>query len=681
MTTVPHLKHPPLPEDNQLTHKPVLKPVESSQDDGLIPHITPQRRAATASIHASEKSLADVVAPNQTNPELDPMGELNNERLKNPIDPRSNDGLVQLPQLSFAGLKNKPIGEILIETGQLTDDQLKHALKYQNEEAPDQKIGEILKDLGFVTEDQLLMALAKQLDLRYYERLPIDDIDPSLVADIPMQFCKEHLIVPIAQDSFNITVAVVDPLNIHPLDDLRLIMSLNIIMVICPTRTITNTINRLFERSSDASQKALDELSVPEEGDDQDLEESARDLLESSDDEKPIIRLVNSLLARSVKERASDIHIEPYESEIVVRLRIDGILRDAMRVPKRAHGSLVSRIKIIGRLNIAEKRVPQDGRIGIKVAGKDIDVRLSVLPTSQGERIVMRLLDKSGGAKRLEQMGLSDQLYDTWTDLVGQKHGIILVTGPTGSGKSTLLYASILQINTQDINILTIEDPVEYNLAGIGQVEVKSKVGMTFSEGLRSILRQDPDVVMIGEIRDKETAQIAIQASMTGHLVLSTLHTNDTPSSITRLMDFDIEPFKVASSLLGVMATRLMRKLCPTCKQSYRPSLAEIELIGRDRLEAIGVEKIYREGPGCNVCSGMGFVGRIAVHELLVLDDSIKELMVKTQDANAIRKLATEQGLISLRENALKKVLLGLTSVEEALRATQSENVESDLSS
>lgn len=670
MTTAKHLKH-----DADTTQKP----------------FPPTTLKAVRAV----KELKDVQEPQDDQAAMDFHGagdcsvsHLNDLRLKSPTDPRSqphssarsharsNDGLVQLPQMTSANIKSKRLGEILVESGVIDEQQLSDALQRQKSDLGHQKIGEILRDLGHITEDQLLMALSRQLDLRFYERLPIDDIDPSLVVDIPMQFCKEHLIVPIAKDSFNITVAVADPLNIHPLDDLRLILSSNIIMVICPPRTIINTINRLFERSSDASQKALDELSVTEEGADEDLEESARDLLESSDDEKPIIRLVNSLLARAVKENASDIHIEPYESDIVVRLRIDGILRDAMRVPKKAHGSLVSRIKIIGRLNIAEKRVPQDGRIGIKVAGKDIDVRLSVLPTSQGERIVMRLLDKSAGAKRLQQMGLSEETLDSWTDLVSQKHGIILVTGPTGSGKSTLLYASILQINTQDINILTIEDPVEYNLSGIGQVEVKSKVGMTFSEGLRSILRQDPDVVMIGEIRDKETAQIAIQASMTGHLVLSTLHTNDTPSSITRLMDFDIEPFKVASSLLGVMATRLMRRLCPSCKQPYEPSPSEIDIIGAENFKSMGVKKIYREGPGCDMCSGMRYSGRLAVHELLVLDDKLKELIVKTQDANAIRKLAMEAGLVSLRESALRKVLLGHTSIEEALRATQSENTD-----
>lgn len=587
----------------------------------------------------------------------------------------SNDGLIQLPKITLRKFERQRLGEVLMAEGWVNEEQLEEALKTQ-EEDPSQRLGSILVDLGHLSEDNLLRGIAKQLDLRFYEKLPVDDIDPELVAGIPMQFCKEHQIVPIAKDSFNITVALVDPLNIYPLDDLRLILSTNIITIISPPRTILGAINRVYERSSDASQKAIDELSVPDEGADEDLEESARDLLESSDDEKPIIRLVNSLLARAVKENASDIHIEPYETEIAVRLRVDGILRDAMRVPKKAHGSLVSRIKIIGRLNIAEKRVPQDGRISIKVAGKDIDVRLSVLPTSQGERIVMRLLDKSQGAKRLDQMGLSDNLLNTWVDLVNQKHGILLVTGPTGSGKSTLLYASILQINTQDINILTIEDPVEYNLAGIGQVQVQSKVGMTFSSGLRSILRQDPDVVMIGEIRDKETAQIAIQASMTGHLVLSTLHTNDTPSSITRLMDFDIEPFKVASSLLGVMATRLMRRLCHNCRQSYRPSQSEIDIIGRELYESQGSPKIYREGPGCESCSGMRYQGRLAIHELLPLDEKIKELIATTQDANAIRKMALDHGLVTLRENALQKVLLGLTSIEEALRATQSENID-----
>ena len=317
-----------------------------------------------------------------------------------------------------------------------------------------------------------------------------------------------------------------------------------------------------------------------------------------------------------------------------------------------------------------KREKPQDGRISNRVAGKDIDVRLSVLPTAFGERTVMRLLDKSAGAKRLDQMGLPPKLYEDWTKLISQKHGVILVTGPTGSGKSTLLYASILAINTTDINILTIEDPVEYKLAGIGQVEVKSKVGMTFAEGLRSILRQDPDIVMIGEIRDKETAQIAIQASMTGHLVLSTLHTNGTASAVTRLMDFDIEPFKVASALLGVIATRLVKKLCPHCKEAYTPSEVELEILGC-KLEDLKNGTIYREGPGCDACSNYGYSGRIGIHELLVLDDELRALVAETQDANQIRRLAQSKGVETLRESALGKVRQGLTSLDAALQSIQ----------
>ena len=333
---------------------------------------------------------------------------------------------------------------------------------------------------------------------------------------------------------------------------------------------------------------------MPEGGEDDSLEQT-RDLLESSDDEKPIIRLVNGLLARAVKERASDIHIEPYENDIIVRFRVDGSLQDKMQVPKRHSGSLASRIKIIGKLNIAEKRVPQDGRISIRVAGKDIDVRLSVLPTAYGERIVMRLLDKSSGAKSLKQMNISDEVHSIWTSLIEKKHGIILVTGPTGSGKTTLLYASMMHINTSDINILTIEDPIEYQLAGVGQMEVKEKIGLTFSEGLRSILRQDPDVIMIGEIRDSETASIAVQSSLTGHLVFSTLHTNDAAATVTRLMDFDIQPFQITSALLGVMATRLVRKLCQSCREAYTPTKQDLQTLGR-LADKVDGRKLYRAG-------------------------------------------------------------------------------------
>lgn len=576
-----------------------------------------------------------------------------------------------LPTVSFRKLQRKTLGQILVESNALTEEALNSAL--QQQEATKGKIGEILVENELISEEDMLRALAYQLDLPYYARLPVNDIDPSLVDSIPIQFCRDNKILPVARDDFNVTVAVADPLNIFPLDDLRLILSTNINMIVSPPAVIENSINRVYERSNDASQKVLDDLNQPELGADDDLEET-RDLLESTDDEKPIIRLVNGLLARAVKERASDIHIEPYENEIMVRFRIDGTLQDKMQVPRRHASTMATRIKIIGKLDIAEKRKPQDGRISFRVAGKDIDVRLSVLPTSHGERIVMRLLDKSSGAKRLEDMGLSPEIYDKWVGLIEQSHGIILVTGPTGSGKTTLLYASLMHINTTDINIVTIEDPVEYQLAGVGQVEVKEKIGLTFMEGLRSILRQDPDVIMIGEIRDGETAGIAIQSSMTGHLVFSTLHTNDTASTVTRFLDLGIQPFQVSTSVLGIMATRLVRRLCTSCRESYDPLDGELKLMNMKR-EDLGGKKIYRAGDGCEECHGIGYSGRMGIHELMILDDEIREALLASQDANKIKKKAIERGMKTLRDSAIQKVVAGLTSLEEAIANTQTDDL------
>lgn len=596
--------------------------------------------------------------------------------IKTDKSPETNSVLrVQnLHQESFKTNNQKPLGQILLKNTSLTEEQLEIALSVKSEDGEEgKKLGEVLIDKKFISQDQLLKALAVQLDLPYYEKLPFADIGPELVDFIPLQFCREHQLVPVSRDEFAVTVAVVDPLNTFPLDDLRLILNTNINLLVCPPATIELAINKVYEKASDTSQKAIADLNTPELGDDEDLEET-RDLLESSDDEKPIIRLVNGLLARSVKERASDIHIEPYENEIAVRFRIDGNLQDKMKIPKRHMGTVATRIKILGKLNIAEKRVPQDGRISIKVAGKDIDVRLSTLPTAYGERIVMRLLDKSSGAPTLSQTGMDPEMYSEYTQLVSQKHGVVLVTGPTGSGKSTLLYASLMHINKIDINILTIEDPVEYQVAGIGQTEVKDKIGMTFSAGLRAILRQDPDVIMIGEIRDSDTAAIAVQSSLTGHLVLSTVHTNDTASTITRMMDFGIEPFQLSSALLGVVATRLVRRLCDSCRQIHEPSERELSLINLKPTDIVG-KKIYREGSGCDKCIGVGYKGRVGIYELLVLDDDLKDLIIKTQDSNVIKKMAVEKGLKTLRDSAVTRVLAGITSIEEAVNRTQNEEM------
>ena len=585
---------------------------------------------------------------------------------------KTNDELAQVQQVTLRKIQKRSLGEILVETNLVSNAQLQTALVEQRKNGS-QKLGEILVEQEVIKQEELLKALAFQLDLQYYDRLPINDIDPRLVDQIPISFCKDNKVVPIARDDFNVTVAVADPLNIYPLDDLRLILSTNIVMVVSSEAVINQTINRVYERAGDSSNKALQELNVDIE--DAGIEVPTKDLLEAGDDEKPIIRLVNGLLAKAVKEKASDIHIEPYETEVIVRFRVDGALREEMRLQKVLHNNLSSRIKIIGSLNIAEKRVPQDGRISIRVAGKEIDVRLSVLPTSQGERIVMRLLDKSSGAKRIDQMGIDKDIAARWDNLVNQKHGIVLVTGPTGSGKSTLLYASLLAVATPDINILTIEDPVEYRLAGVSQIQANPKVGLTFAEGLRSILRQDPDVIMIGEIRDKETAQIAVQSSMTGHLVFSTLHTNDSATAVTRLMDFEIEPFQISSAVLGVMATRLVRRLCPSCKESYEPTQKELELLGVTKDKLIG-GKIYKEGPGCDVCGQRGYTGRLGVHELLVLDDDMKDLILRTQDGQTIKRAALERGMKTLRDSAMQKVLEGLTSLQEAVQKTQTDHIE-----
>ncbi|HET9238578.1 MAG TPA: type II secretion system ATPase GspE [Oligoflexus sp.] len=584
----------------------------------------------------------------------------------------------RLPSVDFRSLQHKTLGQILVESKTITEKQLQEALREQNEEGSTKKLGEVLVANNFVSEEDMLKALAIQLDLPYYDRLPINDIDPMLVDNIPIQFCRDNKILPIARDDFNVTVVVADPLNIHPLDDLRLILSTNINMIVSPPSVIENSINRVFERANDASQKVLDELNVGDVGDEGDLDET-RDLLESSDDEKPIIRLVNSLLARAVKERASDIHIEPLENEVLVRFRIDGMLQDKTQIQKRHAGSLASRIKVIGKLDIAEKRVPQDGRISIKVAGKDIDVRLSVIPVAFGERIVMRLLDKSSGGKRLDQMGLEKRTYDALGNLIEQKHGIVLVTGPTGSGKSTLLYACLMHINTSDINILTIEDPVEYQVSGVGQIEVKDKIGMTFASGLRAILRQDPDVIMIGEIRDSETARIAVQASITGHLVLSTLHTNDTASTVTRFLDFGVQPFQLSSAVLGIVATRLLRRLCQNCREAYDPSDVELHQIGIKREDLKG-RQIFRAGHGCDRCFGIGYHGRIGVYELMVFDEEMRTLIMATQDAKTIKKRAVDKGMITLRDAALHKVVTGDTSLDEAVRKTQTDELEIEMS-
>jgi general secretion pathway protein E len=453
-------------------------------------------------------------------------------------------------------------------------------------------------------------------------------------------------------------------LNVTVLDDVRVLLEKPIVISVSSSQTIMEAINRSYDRASTAD-SAIEDFG---DGitDDTALTEPV-DLLDS-EDEAPIIRLVNSLLFRAVKDRASDIHVEPYEREVAVRFRIDGNLYDVLKIPKRLQNSVGSRIKLLGGLNIAEKRLPQDGRIRIKIAGKDVDLRLSTVPTSHGERIVLRLLDKSSVVLELASLGFDAGMMKTMEELINKPFGILLVTGPTGSGKTTTLYAALNKINREDINIITVEDPVEYQLPGIGQIQVNDKVGLTFATGLRSILRQDPDVVLIGEIRDRETAEIAVQASLTGHLVLSSIHTNDACSSVTRLVDMGVEPFLVSTSLIGIVAQRLVRRLCQECREPHVVTAEQLSMLGLERLPERAT--VYA-AKGCPACFHTGYIGRVGIYELLPIDEDLRTIILKTPDAVSLRKAAIARGFKPMRYDGLRKILLGVTTVEEVLSTTQ----------
>jgi general secretion pathway protein E len=491
-----------------------------------------------------------------------------------------------------------------------------------------------------------------------------EDIEFSLLKDLPLSFVKGNVFLPLRTQDNELWGAVADKRGIYALRDLARKLNLKPHPVEAEEKTIIDAINRIYSQTS-----KVDEVMGDIKGEDLSMIatefESPKDLLELTE-EAPIIRLLNALLMEAVKEKASDIHIEPYETVIDVRFRIDGLLTKVLSPPKIIHEALISRIKIMAGLDIAEKRLPQDGRIKLLIGGKNIDIRVSIIPTALGERAVLRLLDRQAGVLTLEMLGLSDSILNSFKLALSRQNGIILVTGPTGSGKTTTLYASLLKLNTEDRNIITVEDPVEYQLSGIGQMQVNPKIGLTFATGLRSILRQDPDIMMVGEIRDLETAEIAVHASLTGHLVLSTLHTNDAPSAITRLIDMGIEPFLVASSVICVLAQRLVRIICPHCKESYTPSKQELEFLGSDTQPTL----LYR-GKGCEKCLGKGYLGRTGIYELLEISPDIRAMIVDRKDAQTIKTIATKSGFKTLQKDAIEKIIKGITTIEEVLRVTQ----------
>jgi len=605
--------------------------------------------------------------PFQEEPILSESREEPTEIPAPPLDEPVVDSIYDFDKIS---LKHQLLGEILLKQSLITQEQLDEALEIQEEKAS--PLGEVLVKLGYTKERDILKALGKQLGLPFRSNLKNVDIGGEVIARIPIHFAKKYEVLPIKKNDETVEVAVSDPLNIFPLDDLRLLLGCNVVPVLATSATIIDAINRIYERDSDTAQQIIEDI------DDfsldllsQELEEPA-DLLDASD-EAPIIRLVNSMLYQAVNQKASDVHVEPFEKDIVVRYRIDGILYNVLNLPKPIQPSIISRVKVMGGMNIAEKRLPQDGRIRIKIAGRDVDIRVSVVPASHGERIVMRLLDKTSILLKLEDIGFLGDKLEIFTRLIHNPHGIILLTGPTGSGKTTTLYAALTRINSPDKNIITVEDPIEYQIKGIGQIQVNPKINLTFANGLRSIVRQDPDVIMVGEIRDLETAEIAIQASLTGHLVFSTLHTNDSAGAITRLIDMGIEPFLVSSSVLAIMAQRLVRTGCHSCRVPYAPSDDELKGLGIQREDLRG-KRLYK-AVGCSECMGTGYAGRTGIFELLVVNEDIRSLIMRQSDSSTIKKMAIKRGMLTLRQDGIQKVVNGITTTEEMVRVTQEDSL------
>ncbi|MBN1535007.1 MAG: type II secretion system ATPase GspE [Spirochaetes bacterium] len=563
-------------------------------------------------------------------------------------------------------VKQKHLGTILIENNVISPEQLQESLAAQK--GSSMRLGQILIKKGFATEEDILGALGQHYNIRSKEHIEYSDPD-NLLKHVPVHFLKRNMMAPFSIEGNTIHIAIMDPLNIQPMDDLKMLFpEYDLVPVL--TREIE--IHKIIQTHY-ADLGAESTADVIEDLEDADLELISSADLETEDlmdmaNEAPIIRLVNTFFKEAVNNRASDIHIEPFEKDLNVRYRVDGILYNMHTPPKKFQNAIISRIKIMSNLNIAENRLPQDGRIQIKIGGKDIDIRVSTYPTQFGERIVLRLLNKSDMKYDLQSIGFEKHILESFEAQIQKTHGIILVTGPTGSGKTTTLYSVLTKLNTADVNILTVEDPIEYQIRGIGQMQVKPSINLTFATGLRSILRQDPDIIMIGEIRDIETAEIAVQSALTGHRVFSTLHTNDAPSGITRLLDMGVEPFLISSSVNAILAQRLVRTICPKCKYSYKPSASLIRELALPPSKMKNL-KLYA-GKGCSHCLNTGYRGRVGIYELLVVSQAIRKMIMGSTDSETIKEVAIREGMITLRNDGLTKAAAGLTTIEEVLRVS-----------
>jgi general secretion pathway protein E len=585
------------------------------------------------------------------------------------------------------------LAEVLVRRGVVSTEQMSAFLSTAIEKS--QPVTEVLVQANAVAEERIAEALAEEFGLGLLAKIDVGNVHLGLVERVPITYAKQHKILVLSEDDQKVCCAIADPLDVTAIDDVRTIFGKPVELLVTTETAVLDAINRVWERKEDAGTTLESNAELEE--------DHLVDLLDAEDD-APIIAWVNGLFAQAVRERASDIYIEPEEREIIVRYRIDGQMYVAKRAPKQHAAAVLARVKIMAQLNIAEKRLPQDGRITLKIAGKSIDVRVSTIPTSRGhESIVMRLLQKAAVLLDLSDLGFDEREYKLMDQLIRRPDGIILVTGPTGSGKTTTLYACLNRINDPVRKILTAEDPVEYELGGIRQLHVKPSIGLTFANALRAFLRQDPDVIMVGEIRDRETAEIAVQASLTGHVVLSTIHTNDAAGAVTRLVDMGVEPFLVRSSIIAILAQRLVRLLCPHCKEPYEPTDYELQQLALDdrslawkanrrmasRYLPYGCNyeypgqrmehrPIFHRAKGCDQCSGHGFVGRLGIYELLVVDDAVGGLILQNADAQSIKRAAQNAGMDTLRDDGARKVLKGVTTVEEVLKAKQEDILEEE---
>ncbi len=572
---------------------------------------------------------------------------------------------------------HKRLGESLVDSGAITLEQLNDALAVQRRTG--ERLGRALVKLGYTTDAVIAAVIERQFGV---PRISLTEyvVSPDVIALVPEAMARRYKVLPVEVAGNKLRLAMGDPLNVFAIDDVKIAAGLDVEPVVAPEDEVERALDQYYGSAEDIDQvvRDLEEFSDEAIQLAESEEEIGVDRLRELVDEAPVVRLVNMIVSQAVRDKASDIHVEPQAVSVKVRYRVDGMLREAMKIPRGSHAAIASRFKIMASMDIAERRVPQDGRVQLKVEGQEVDLRVSTLPTIHGEKVVCRVLFRRGAQVKLEQLGFLPGNLELWNRALARPHGIILVTGPTGSGKTQTLYASLNQLNSVEKNIITVEDPVEFRLDGVNQVQTNVKAGLTFASGLRSMLRQDPDIIMVGEIRDRETAEIAVNAALTGHLVLSTLHTNDAPGATVRLVDMGVEPFLAASSLICVLSQRLVRKVCTKCAEEYVPddeswgwwTRTTAKLSDRP---ALGLPRKLVHGKGCRACGNTGYSGRTAIHEIMMVNEPIRELVSRNAPSDEIAATARRQGMKRLIEDGAEKVLAGITTIDEVLRVSAGE--------